>query len=129
MISFKEVFCSELPSPSNIFHSCSKETVRLSASSSSIASEKSNGANTSNNTQHYHQFASEKHSLTLKTTTSRKSSVRELLVERLSKSDTKDAAAATTSTTCLAHFSNTLRFYSNSLDLLRYHFDLLAVLA
>ncbi len=106
MISFKEVFCSELPSPSNIFHSCSKETVsRVSASSSSsITSVGSNNANTNNNT-HYHQFASEKHSLTLKTTTRSKSSVRELLIERLSTSDTKDAAAVTTSTatTCLAH--------------------------
>jgi hypothetical protein len=104
MISFKEVFCSELPSPSNIFHSCSKEAVRAS-SSSSITSVDSNDANTNNNTHHYHQFASERHSLTLKTTTRSKSSVRELLIDRLSTIDIKDAAAATTSTanTCLAH--------------------------
>ena len=105
MISFKEVFCSELPSHSNIFHSCSKETVSRVSASSSITSVRSNSAN--NTHYHYYQFASEKHSLTLKTTTRSKSSVRELLVERLSTNDIKDAAAATTSatasTTCLAH--------------------------
>ena len=116
MISCKEVFCAELPSPSSIF----------------LCSSTSYSNNTSNNTNHQlqcggYQFASERHSLTLQTSYNeqgygddkdhdtapskkKKNKERTLVVERLQSSSTTDTTASTTATTtCLAHSSLQLK--------------------
>lgn len=111
MISCKEVFCSELPSPSNIFLSSSCHTANN---------------NSNNNNGLCYQFASERHSLTLQThnvheedrghnisTTSPKmNNGYKLIVERLlqnskqsKKSSPSTAIATATATSCVAHSS------------------------
>mmetsp|Transcript_2315 Transcript_2315/g.3976 ORF Transcript_2315/g.3976 Transcript_2315/m.3976 type:complete len:740 (-) Transcript_2315:32-2251(-) len=105
MISFKEVFCSELPSPSNIFLSSSSSHKTNSSISSGLC----------------YQFASERHSLTLQTshnaredggytsTLPKKNNVYKLIVERLlqnsKQSKPPSSTTTATTTTCVAHSS------------------------
>ena len=98
MISCKEVFCSELPSPGNIF---------LSSSCRTISNTRSNGLS--------YQFASERHSLTLQTyyneAGGEKKAAKEkeykLLADKLrpksNKHNSEEKSVA--NSTCLAHSS------------------------